>query len=111
MQILIFLCVGMLACWFAGKILKGKGFGLIGNINVGGIGAFVGEFLFRVLGVNTAGFIGFIKIEILSKENMRIVSFHERDSINCISLECNTAIPSPMIIRRVNIERRKRKSS
>ena len=37
------LIIGAIAGWLAGKILKGKGYGLIGNIVVGIVGAFVGS--------------------------------------------------------------------
>ena len=38
--------------------MKGKGFGLITNIVVGVIGAFVGNYLFGVLGIHMAGLPG-----------------------------------------------------
>jgi uncharacterized membrane protein YeaQ/YmgE (transglycosylase-associated protein family) len=38
--------------------MKGRGFGLIGNLIVGVIGAFVGGFLFRILGLTAGGLIG-----------------------------------------------------
>ena len=47
MDLLWFLIIGALAGWLAGMIMKGRGFGLIGNIVVGIIGAFVGGLLFR----------------------------------------------------------------
>jgi uncharacterized membrane protein YeaQ/YmgE (transglycosylase-associated protein family) len=65
MHIVIFLFIGMLAGWIAGKILKGKGFGLVGNLIVGVIGALVGGFLFRVLGISTASFIGSIAMAVI----------------------------------------------
>ena len=40
------LVIGALAGWLAGKIMKGDGFGLLGNIVVGIVGAFIGGFLF-----------------------------------------------------------------
>ena len=49
MDIILFLLLGALAGWIAGKIMKGSGFGLIGNIVVGVIGAFIGGFLFAWL--------------------------------------------------------------
>jgi uncharacterized membrane protein YeaQ/YmgE (transglycosylase-associated protein family) len=65
MHIIIFLFIGMLAGWLAGKIMKGKGFGLIGNLIVGVIGALLVGFLFRVLGISTAGFIGSIAMAVI----------------------------------------------
>jgi uncharacterized membrane protein YeaQ/YmgE (transglycosylase-associated protein family) len=55
-----FIIIGFLAGWIAGLVMKGRGFGCIGNILIGGIGGLIGGFLFRLIGVNlgTAGFIG-----------------------------------------------------
>jgi uncharacterized membrane protein YeaQ/YmgE (transglycosylase-associated protein family) len=51
MDLLIFLLVGAIAGWLAGLIVRGFGFGLIGNIVVGIIGALVAGYLFPRLGV------------------------------------------------------------
>ena len=50
-----FLLVGLAAGWLAGMIMKGGGFGVIGNIVVGIVGAFIGGFLFNALGVSSGG--------------------------------------------------------
>ncbi len=55
MHLLWFILIGLVAGWLAGKLMKGKGFGLIGDIVVGVIGALLGGFLFRELGVSTGG--------------------------------------------------------
>lgn len=52
------LVIGAVAGWLAGKIMKGKGFGILGNIVVGVVGAVVGGFLFGLLGVSTGGMAG-----------------------------------------------------
>lgn len=44
-ELIIFLAIGALAGWLAGNIMKGAGFGLIGNIIVGVIGSFIGGFV------------------------------------------------------------------
>ena len=44
-SLVIFLIVGAVAGWIAGLIVKGYGFGLIGNMVVGVVGAFLGGFL------------------------------------------------------------------
>jgi uncharacterized membrane protein YeaQ/YmgE (transglycosylase-associated protein family) len=49
-----------LSGWLAGKLMKGGGFGLLGNILVGVIGAIVGGVLFDFLGITTHGLIGSI---------------------------------------------------
>jgi len=55
MSFLWFLVVGLVAGWLAGMLVKGGGFGLIGDLVVGVIGAFLGGFLFRTLGVSMGG--------------------------------------------------------
>jgi uncharacterized membrane protein YeaQ/YmgE (transglycosylase-associated protein family) len=50
--------IGIAAGWLSGKIMKGGGFGLVGNLVVGILGAVIGGFLFRALGVYTVGIIG-----------------------------------------------------
>ncbi len=49
--IIIVLVIGAIAGWLAGVIVKGGGFGLIGNIVVGIIGAFVASWLLPQLGL------------------------------------------------------------
>lgn len=55
-----FLIVGLVAGWLAGQISKGSGFGLVGDLVVGVIGAFLGGFLFNLIGINAYGTIGSI---------------------------------------------------
>ena len=52
------LIVGAIAGWTAGNLMKGGGFGLVGNIAVGIIGSFVGNAVFRALGMHAGGFLG-----------------------------------------------------
>jgi uncharacterized membrane protein YeaQ/YmgE (transglycosylase-associated protein family) len=59
-SLLIFLAIGAVAGWLAGLLTKGAGFGLLGNIVVGIIGALVGGWLFGVLGITAGGLIGAI---------------------------------------------------
>ena len=60
LSLIIFLAVGALAGWLAGKIMKGRGFGLTGNILVGIAGAVLGGFVFSLLNIITGGFLGSI---------------------------------------------------
>ena len=64
-SLIIFLAIGAVAGWLAGLIMKGGGFGLIGNIVVGIIGAFVGGFLANVLGLSASGLLGSILLATL----------------------------------------------
>jgi uncharacterized membrane protein YeaQ/YmgE (transglycosylase-associated protein family) len=54
-SLLAFLLVGIVAGWLAGKLVSGGGFGLIGDLVVGVIGAFIGGFLFNSFGVSSGG--------------------------------------------------------
>jgi uncharacterized membrane protein YeaQ/YmgE (transglycosylase-associated protein family) len=45
MSLVVFLIVGLIAGWIAGKVVRGAGFGLIGDIIVGIVGAFIGGWL------------------------------------------------------------------
>lgn len=50
-SLLVWLIVGAIAGWLAGLIVKGYGFGLLGNIVVGIIGAVIAGWLFPRLGI------------------------------------------------------------
>ncbi|MBK7428729.1 MAG: GlsB/YeaQ/YmgE family stress response membrane protein [Saprospiraceae bacterium] len=59
MSFLYFIIIGLIAGWLAGKIMRGSGFGLIGNILIGILGAILGGWLFGVLGFAvSSGFWG-----------------------------------------------------
>ena len=55
MSFLWFLVVGLVAGWLAGVLVKGGGFGVIGDLVVGVIGAFLGGWLFSTLGASAGG--------------------------------------------------------
>jgi uncharacterized membrane protein YeaQ/YmgE (transglycosylase-associated protein family) len=50
-SILVILLVGLIAGWLAAKIVQGTGFGLIGDICIGIVGAFIASWLFPRLGI------------------------------------------------------------
>jgi uncharacterized membrane protein YeaQ/YmgE (transglycosylase-associated protein family) len=56
--LLILLIIGAVAGWLAGTLVKGYGFGLLGNIVIGVIGAFIGAWLMPMLGFGMAGIVG-----------------------------------------------------
>ena len=61
--LLITLVIGGIAGWLAGVVVRGFGFGLLGNIVVGIVGAFFGSWLFPRIGINLnlgGGMIGAI---------------------------------------------------
>lgn len=53
-----FLVIGIAAGWIAGLIMKGSGFGMVGDLIVGVLGAIVGGFLFSFFGITAGGLMG-----------------------------------------------------
>ena len=51
-SLLIIILVGIVSGWLAGKIVDGGGFGLIGDLIVGVIGAFIGDWLLPQLHIH-----------------------------------------------------------
>ncbi|MBX9453817.1 MAG: GlsB/YeaQ/YmgE family stress response membrane protein [Neoaquamicrobium sediminum] len=51
-SLIVFILIGAIAGWLAGQLVKGYGFGLLGNIVVGIVGAFIAGFLFPALGIS-----------------------------------------------------------
>jgi uncharacterized membrane protein YeaQ/YmgE (transglycosylase-associated protein family) len=61
--ILAWLIVGLIAGWLAGQVMKGGGYGVVGDIVMGIIGAFVGGLVFSfLLPGSSAGLIGSIVV-------------------------------------------------
>jgi uncharacterized membrane protein YeaQ/YmgE (transglycosylase-associated protein family) len=61
--IIAWLLVGLIAGWLAGQVMKGGGYGLVGDIIMGVIGAFVGGLLFSfLLPGSSVGLIGSIVV-------------------------------------------------
>ncbi len=59
MGIIIWLIVGAIAGWLAGLVVRGGGFGLIGDIIVGIIGGLIAGWLFPRVGIPIGvGFVG-----------------------------------------------------
>lgn len=65
MDIVWFLIIGGIAGWIAGEIVRGDGFGIVGNIVVGIIGAVLGGFLFNLLGIGTYGLLGSLVMAVI----------------------------------------------
>ena len=51
-SLLVILAVGIAAGWLAGQIVQGTGFGLVGDLVVGVVGAFIASWNFPQLGIN-----------------------------------------------------------
>jgi uncharacterized membrane protein YeaQ/YmgE (transglycosylase-associated protein family) len=50
--------IGIVAGWLAGKIMRGRGYGVLIDLLLGIVGSILGGFLFGVLGLYAAGLIG-----------------------------------------------------
>jgi uncharacterized membrane protein YeaQ/YmgE (transglycosylase-associated protein family) len=57
-SLLVILVIGIVAGWLAGKVVRGGGFGLIGDLLVGIAGAFIASWLFPRFGLHVGGGIG-----------------------------------------------------
>ena len=51
-SLLIILGVGLIAGWLAGQIVQGTGFGIVGDLIIGIVGAFIGSWLLPQLGIH-----------------------------------------------------------
>ncbi|MFQ5824613.1 MAG: GlsB/YeaQ/YmgE family stress response membrane protein [bacterium] len=71
MNILIWLIVGLIAGWLAGKVMRGKGFGVVGDIIVGLVGAVIGGWIFRQLGLFAVGIRGRSGVQALACSGRR----------------------------------------
>jgi uncharacterized membrane protein YeaQ/YmgE (transglycosylase-associated protein family) len=58
MLLIWFLLIGLIAGWLAGMMMKGSGYGMIGDIVIGIVGAVVGGYVLSWLGLAAYGLIG-----------------------------------------------------
>jgi len=59
-NLIYFLLIGLVAGWLAGKVMKGSGYGVIGDLVIGVIGAFLGGWIFGLLHIATGGLLGLL---------------------------------------------------
>lgn len=52
--------IGLIAGWIAGKLMRGRGYGIIADIVLGLIGAVLGQWIFARLGIQTGGRLTFL---------------------------------------------------
>lgn len=60
--VLWWLIVGLIAGFLASLVMRGGGYGIVGDIVVGLVGAFIGGFLASLVGLGSSGLIGTIII-------------------------------------------------
>ena len=59
------LIAGLIAGWLTGKLMHGRGYGVLADILLGLIGAVIGQWIFGQLGVAASGGIGFIAMAVV----------------------------------------------
>lgn len=52
--------IGLIAGWLTGKLMKGEGYGMFADILLGLVGAVIGSWIFRALGIVVTGGLGFL---------------------------------------------------
>lgn len=65
MNFLIWIISGVVAGWLTGQIMRGRGYGLIGDLVMGLLGGLLGGWLFRQLGLTAASLLGEIVVAII----------------------------------------------
>ncbi len=76
MEFLWFILIGLAAGWLAGQFMRGGGYGVVGDLLLGVVGAMVGGFLFRQLGLSAGG--GLIGALIVATIGAAVVLFLAR---------------------------------
>lgn len=57
-----FVLIGLISGWLAGRLMNGSGFGILGDIVLGILGAVVGGWIFGQLGFRAGGFLGSVVV-------------------------------------------------
>lgn len=57
--------IGILAGWIAGKITKGRGFGLLGDLAVGVVGSLLGSAIFAAVGLGAYTLVGRLVVAVV----------------------------------------------
>jgi len=65
MRFLIWILVGVIAGWLTGLVVKGRGYGLIGDLIMGLLGGLVGGWLFRLFGWTANTLVGEIVVAVI----------------------------------------------
>lgn len=58
MSFVWFLLIGVVAGWLAGKLVKGSGFGVMGDLFLGVVGSVLGGFVLDLANVHAGGLVG-----------------------------------------------------
>jgi uncharacterized membrane protein YeaQ/YmgE (transglycosylase-associated protein family) len=62
MYLLWQIVIGIVAGWLAGKLMRGRGYGVLMDLLLGIVGSMLGGFVFGILGLYAAGLVGRIVV-------------------------------------------------
>jgi uncharacterized membrane protein YeaQ/YmgE (transglycosylase-associated protein family) len=65
MRILLWIISGIVAGWLTGLVMKGRGYGLLGNLVIGLLGGIIGGWLFSLFGLAARGWLGEIVVALI----------------------------------------------
>lgn len=65
MNILLWLISGIIAGWLTGLIMKGGGFGILGDLVVGLLGGLIGGFLAGLVGIEPSNWVGQVLVAVV----------------------------------------------
>jgi uncharacterized membrane protein YeaQ/YmgE (transglycosylase-associated protein family) len=65
MRILLWIISGLVAGWLTGLVMKGRGYGLLGNLVIGLLGGIIGGWLFSLFGLAARGWLGEIVVALI----------------------------------------------
>ncbi len=71
--LLAWLISGILAGWLTGLVVKGQGFGLLGDLGVGLLGGLVGGWLFSLMGLTAYNWLGEIVVAVMGGISLVVV--------------------------------------
>jgi uncharacterized membrane protein YeaQ/YmgE (transglycosylase-associated protein family) len=74
MEFLWFAVIGIIAGFLAGQIVKGHGFGILGNLAVGVVGALLGGFLSQMVGITASSLIGALGVSTIGAIVLLVVA-------------------------------------
>ncbi len=65
MRILLWIISGIVAGWLTGLVMKGRGYGFLGNLVIGLLGGIIGGWLFSLFGLAARGWLGEIVVALV----------------------------------------------
>ena len=65
MRFLLWIISGVVAGWLTGLVMKGRGYGLLGNLVIGLLGGIIGGWLFSLFGLTATGWLGEIVVALI----------------------------------------------